>query len=230
MGELSASWSDMRWFLNNLDVIAGYTANHLLLALPPLVASFVLALPLGWLANRIPGLRTPLLAGAGLLYAIPSLPLFVVLPIILGTGVRDSLNIVVALTLYGLALMVPSAADALRQVDPRVEDAADALGYPRFRRFLTVELPLAGPTLLAGARVVGVSTISLVTVGAVLGVPSLGLLFTDGFQRGILAEVLTGIVATVALALIVDAALVILGRLLLPWVRPAQVAAKGAAA
>ena len=220
----------MDWLLNNLDLIAGHTLSHLLLAIPPLLASFVLALPLGWLANRVPGLRTPLLAGAGLLYAIPSLPLFVVLPSILGTGVRDPFNIVFALTLYGLALMVPAAADALRQVDPRVEDAADALGYPRLKRFLAVELPLAGPTLLAGARVVAVSTISLVTVGAVLGVPSLGLLFTDGFQRGIIAEVVTGIVATVALALIVDAALVGVGRVLLPWVRTERAAAKGAAA
>lgn len=220
----------MNWLLNNLDVVVGHTASHLLLALPPLLASFVLALPLGWLANRIPGLRTPLLAGAGLLYAIPSLPLFVVLPIMLGTGVRDPINIVVALTLYGLALMVPAAADALRQVDPRIEDAADALGYPRWQRFWAVELPLAGPTLLAGARVVAVSTISLVTVSAVLGVPSLGLLFTDGFQRGILAEVIAGILATVALALAVDAALVGVGRLALPWVRSTRPVGGGSAA
>lgn len=220
----------MNWLLNNLDVVVGHTASHLLLALPPLLASFVIALPLGWLANRIPGLRTPLLAGAGLLYAIPSLPLFVVLPIMLGTGVRDPINIVVALTLYGLALMVPAAADALRQVDPRIEDAADALGYPRWQRFWAVDLPLAGPTLLAGARVVAVSTISLVTVSAVLGVPSLGLLFTDGFQRGILAEVIAGILATVALALAVDAALVGVGRLALPWVRSTRPVGGGSAA
>lgn len=215
----------MNWLLNNLDVVAGHTLSHLLLALPPIAASFVLAIPLGWLANRVRWLRTPLLTGAGLTYAIPSLPLFVVLPIVLGTGIRDPFNIVVALTIYGLALMVPSAADALAAVDPRTLDAADALGYPRLRRFLTVDLPLAGPTLLAGLRVVAVSTVSLVTVGAVLGVGSLGLLFTDGFQRGIIAEVLTGIVATVALALLVDAAVVALGRLLLPWTRPARVAA-----
>lgn len=220
----------MNWLADNLDLVAGHTVSHLVLSLPPLLASFVLALPLGWLANRVPGLRTPLLAGAGLLYAIPSLPLFVVLPIILGTGVRDPFNIVVALTLYGLALMVPAAADALRQVDPRVEDAADALGYTRWSRFWAVDLPLAGPTLLAGARVVAVSTISLVTVSAVLGIPSLGLLFTDGFQRGILAEVLTGIVATVVLALVVDALLVGVGRIALPWVRHSRALPRGAAA
>lgn len=214
----------MNWLRNNLDVVGAHTVSHLVLALPPILASLLLAIPLGWLANRVRWLRTPLLTGAGLTYAIPSLPLFIVLPIILGTGIRDPLNIVVALTLYGLALMIPSAADALRQVDARTLDAADALGYPRLRRFLTVDLPLAGPTLLAGLRVVAVSTVSLVTVGAVLGVPSLGLLFTDGFQRGIIAEVLTGIVVTVALALAVDAVLVLAGRLLLPWTRPVRVA------
>ena len=212
----------MTWLLNNLDVVAGHALSHVALALPPIVASFVLALGLGWLAHRVRWLRTPLLSGAGLFYAIPSLPLFVVLPIVLGTGIRDPLNIVVALTLYGLALMVPVAADALAQVDSRVTDAATALGYPPLRRFAMVDLPLAGPTLLAGVRVVAVSTVSLVTVGAVLGVPSLGMLFIDGFQRGIVAEVVTGIVATVALALALDAALVGLGRLLLPWARPAR--------
>lgn len=209
----------MRWVLDNLDIIAGALASHLALALPPIAASFVLAIPLGWLATRLGWLRTPLLTAAGLMYAIPSLPLFVLLPLVLGTNILDPLNIVVALTLYGMALMVPATADALDSVDPQVTDAADALGYGRLRRFLAVELPVAGPTLLAGLRVVAVSTVSLVTVGAVLGVPSLGSLFTDGLQRGILAEVGAGIVTTVALALLVDGLLVIAGRALLPWTR-----------
>ena len=214
----------MTWLLDNLDVVGARLLAHLVLALPPIAFSLVLAIPLGWLANRVAWLRTPLLSGAGLTYAIPSLPLFVVLPVVIGTGIRDPLNIVIALTLYGLALMVPAAADALRQVDARTLDAGDALGYPPLRRFLAVDLPLAGPTLVAGLRVVAVSTVSLVTVGAVLGVSSLGLLFTDGFQRGIIAEVVTGIVATVALALAVDGVLVLAGRLLLPWTRPVRVA------
>ena len=99
------------------------------------------------------------------------------------------------------------------------------MGYGGLRRFVTVELPLAGPTLLAGLRVVAVSTVSLVTVGAVLGVESLGSLFTDGFQRGILVEILTGIVLTAALALLLDGLLVLVGRLLMPWTRPRSEAA-----
>ncbi|HBO53857.1 MAG TPA: ABC transporter permease [Janibacter terrae] len=227
----------MNWLATNLDVVLDRALSHLALAIPPILVSFLLAVPIGWLANRVGWLRGPLLTGAGLFYAVPSLPLFVVLPVIIGTGIRDPLNITVALTLYGLALMVPVTADALRQVDARVLDAADAVGHTPLRRFLGVDLPLAGPALLAGLRVVAVSTVSLVTVGAVLGVPSLGLLFTDGFQRGIIASVLTGIIATVVLALAIDALLVLAGGVLLPWTRrgeasrfPSMPAPKGAGA
>lgn len=80
-----------------------------------------------------------------------------------------------------------------------------------------MELPLAGPVLLAGLRVVAVSTVSLVTVGVLVGIRSLGYLFMDGLQRGIAAEIVTGIIATVVVALVFDLLLVLAGRLLMPW-------------
>lgn len=209
----------MTWVANNLDLIWDRTLAHLALALPAIAASFLLALLIGGFAARSRRLRTPLVTGSALLYAIPSLPLFIVLPAVIGTGVRDNLNVIVALTLYGLALMVPATVDALGALGKGPIEAADALGYRRLARFFQVDLPLAGPTLLAGLRVTSVSTVSLVTVGAVLGVPSLGMLFTDGFQRSILAELITGIVMTLVLAAIVDVALVWLGRALTPWRR-----------
>ena len=209
----------MTWVGNNLDLIWQRTLSHLVLALPAIAVSFLIALVIGGVAARQRWLRHPLVTGSALMYAIPSLPLFVILPALIGTGVRDALNVVVALTLYGLALMVPAAVDALRTLEKAPIDAADALGYRRVARFLQVDLPLAGPTLLAGLRVTSVSTVSLVTVGAVLGVPSLGMLFTDGFQRGIVAEILAGLVMTVVVALVLDVAWVLLGRLLMPWRR-----------
>jgi osmoprotectant transport system permease protein len=115
--------------------------------------------------------------------------------------------------------MARSTADGLAAVDADVDQSATALGFSPWSRFWRVELPLAGPVLLAGIRVVSVSTISLTTVGAVLGIGSLGLLFTDGFQRNIPEEILTGIVLTIAIALVVDFLLVQLGRLLMPWTR-----------
>lgn len=209
----------MTWVLANLGLIAERAWSHLGLAVPAIIAAFVLSVPIGWFAQRFRWSRAAVLSLAGLLYAIPSLPLFILLPTLIGTGVRDRLNVIAALSLYGIALMVRFVADALDAVGTDVVGAATALGYPAWRRFLSVELPLAGPVLLAGLRVVAVSTISLVTVSALLGVSSLGMLFTDGFQRGVVAEVVAGIVATVGLALAVDGLLVIGGRLLMPWTR-----------
>ncbi len=217
----------MSWLLANLPLLGTYLAAHLAQALPAIAASLVLAVPLARLAQKVRPLRAVLVTGASLLYAVPSLALFVILPIILVTRIRDPLNVVVALTLYGLALLVPATVEALESVDARVIDAATAMGTGRLRRFLAVELPLAGPTILAGLRVVTVSTVSLTTVGAVLGVRSLGFLFTDGFQRGVGAEIVTGIVATCLLALLLDAAVVLGGRLAMPWTR--SVRPKGAA-
>lgn len=203
----------------NAGHILGLTGAHLQLSLPAVAAAFLLSLPMARLANRLRPARAVILGSTGLLYAVPSLPLFIVLPVLIGTGVRDTLNVIVALTLFGLALMVRSAADALEAVDGDTRLAATALGHSSRGRFWTVELPLAGPALLAGLRVVSVSTISLVSVSAVLGVQSLGSLFTDGFQRGIVAAVAAGIAMTVLLALLLDLLLVLLGRLLMPWSR-----------
>ena len=209
----------MTWIYANRALIWERTVQHLWIALPPIVLSLLLSIPIGWFANRFSRSRGLLLGSLGLLYAIPSLPLFIALPGILGTGIRDPRNVVVALTLYGVALMARATTEGLQSVERDVRQAGTALGFSRWSQFWKVELPLAGPVLLAGIRVVAVSTISLTTVGAVLGIKSLGLLFTDGTQRNIPEEIAAGIGMTIVMALLVDVALVTVGRLLMPWVR-----------
>jgi osmoprotectant transport system permease protein len=211
----------VNWLVQNLGLVGELLLVHLALSVPAIILSFVIAIPIGYLAHRQRWARGVLLTLCGVLYAIPSLALFIALPAITGFGIRSPLNLVVALTLYGIAVMVRTAADAFDAVSPDTRLAATAMGYSAVGRFWAVELPLAGPVLLAGLRVVIVSTVSLVTVGAVIGVQSLGSLFTDGFQRGIVAEIVTGIVATMVLALALDALSVLAGRLLLPWSRRA---------
>jgi len=73
--------------------------------------------------------------------------------------------------------------------------------------------------VLAGLRVTAMSTISLATVGALIGVQNLGYLFTNGSQRRIIAEVFAGVVAVVIIAVIVDVLLMLAGRALMPWTR-----------
>lgn len=207
----------MTWLLDNLPLIGRLTLEHLRLAIPPIILGFIISIPLGWLAYRYKLTRGLLLTLAGLLYTIPSLALLPILPVILGISFLSPLNLTVALTIYAVAIMARSIADALTSVDPAIRQAATAMGYGAWRRFWAVEFPLAGPVILAGLRVAAVSTISLVTVGVLIGVESLGYLFTDGFQRRIVPEILTGVVMVVIIALVVDFLLARLGRVLMPW-------------
>ena len=209
----------MTWVTNNIELIVRALGWHVALSVPAMVAALVCSIPLGWLAHRLPRLSGPIITGSGLLFAIPSLPLLIILPVITGTGLRDGINVVIALTLYGIALLVRSVADGFNSITSETRLAATALGYSWLRRLFTVELPLAAPVILTGLRVVAASTIALCTVGAVLGIPSLGTLFTDGFQRKILAEILTGIILTLGLAGATDGILVLAGKLLMPWRR-----------
>ncbi len=153
---------------------------------------------------------------AGLLYTIPSIALFVVLPAILGTRILDPLNVVVALTLYTLALLVRVVADALDSVPPLVVQSASAMGYRPLRSLITVQLPLAIPVIGAGLRVAAVSNVSLVSVAALLGIPQLGQLFTAGFQLDFYTPIIAGIV----LCLLVLARAIIRRSPSMPVVRP----------
>ncbi|MFC9560149.1 ABC transporter permease [Agromyces sp. NPDC056965] len=210
----------MNWLWSNLDLVGELMLTHLALSVPAIILSFVISIPIGWLAHRYRWSRGVLLSICGLLYAIPSLALLIALPVVTGLRTTSPLNLVIALTLYGIAVIVRTAADAFDAVEPDVRQSATAIGYSPAGRFWGVELPLAGPVLLSGLRVVIVSTVSLATIGAVIGVQSLGSLFTDGLQRGIQIEIITGIVATMVLAIGLDWASVAVGRLLMPWSRP----------
>jgi osmoprotectant transport system permease protein len=207
------------WVVNNLSLIIELTLVHVRLSIVPIILGFILAIPLGWVAYRYRLTRGLVLTLIGLLYTIPSLAMFVILPPLLGIGFLSEANVLIALTIYAVAIMSRSVADALASVDVDVRQAAIAVGYSSWSRFWTVDLPLAGPVLLAGLRVVAVSTVSLATVGIVIGVQSLGYLFTNGYERGILASVMMGVVMTVIVALVFDRLLVLLGRWLMPWTR-----------
>jgi osmoprotectant transport system permease protein len=219
----------VRWFLGHLPQIGSLLLNHAVLALVPLVVGLLLAVPLGWLARRHRLLYTPLIAGTGLLYTIPSLALFILMPLVLGTGILDPLNVVVALTIYTVALLVRTVADGLGSVPDDVLQAATAMGIGRGRRFFGVELPLAVPVISAGLRVAAVSNVSIVSVAALLGIPQLGSLFTDGFARDFVDPIVVGIIACMVLAFALDLSILGVSRALTPWLRTSRPAVGRAA-
>ncbi len=209
----------MRYLLTHLDDAWTLALIHLRLALVPLLLGLLIAVPLGTLVQRtaIPRRITTVLAS--IVFTVPSLALFVVLPLIIPTRILDEANVIVALTLYTVALLVRAVPEALDAVPAQVRDAATAVGYRPATRMLKVELPLALPVLIASLRVVAVTNISMVAVGSVIGIGGLGTWFTEGYQADKSDQILAGIIATFVLAIVIDTLIMVLGRVLTPWTR-----------
>lgn len=215
----------MRWLIDNFEIVLDLTRTHLYLALVPLAVGLLVAIPLGTAVRSVAWLRRLTLVVASVAFTVPSLALFVTIPSIVGLPILDPLNVVIALSVYSTALLVRAVPEALDSVSPHVVDAATAVGYGAVRRAATVELPLALPVLVANIRVVAVTNISMVSVGSVIGIGGLGVLFTQGYQRDFPDQILAGIIAIVVLALFFDAVLYFLGRALTPWTRAGSAAA-----
>jgi osmoprotectant transport system permease protein len=209
----------MTWIGDNLALIWAQLSEHIYLAILPVIFGLIIAIPLGYVATRFAWLANPLIALGGVLYSLPSIALFIVLPVILGTRVLDRINIIIALTIYAVSLLIRNVIDGLRSVPPEVRQAAIAVGYGPARRLLTIDLPIAVPVIFAGLRVVTVANISMVSVGAVIGIGGLGELFTLGFQKDFLTPVVVGVVLSLLLALLADLLIVTLQRVLTPWAR-----------
>lgn len=210
------------YFRDHQSDILHWTWTTVWLAAVPLAVGLVIALPIGWLANRLRWTYPPLVTIAGLLYTIPSLVLFLVLPAILGTQILAPVNVAVALTVYTVALLVRVVADGLASVSATTLSAASAMGYTNRQRLFAVELPIAVPVIGAGLRVAAVSNVSLVSVASLLGVAQLGTLFTDGSQQNSLTPILLGLIMIIVLALLFDGVILAVMRLLTPWQRAAR--------
>ncbi len=134
--------------------IARLLGEHAVLAVIPVVLALIVSVPLGYLVFKTGAAANSILAVFGVIYSIPSLALFVALPLVLGTPILSPLNVAVALAIYSVALLVRSVVDGLRSVPAAVKQSATAVGFGWFRRLARVELPLAMPVIFAGLRVV----------------------------------------------------------------------------
>jgi osmoprotectant transport system permease protein len=205
------SWS---WVANNSSQIWQLTRENAYLGIVSALIGLVISLPLGIAAARWRLFAAPALTTVNIIYAIPGLALFIAL--IPALGLSDT-NVIVGLTAYSLCIMVPNVSAGLRQVPEPVRQAATAMGYGALRRLVQVELPLATPVIIGGLRVAVVSSISLASIGQLIGVSSLGYLFIDGLQRSFPTEIYVGLVLIIVLALVCDLILVIVRRALTPW-------------
>jgi osmoprotectant transport system permease protein len=206
-------WS---WIPQNISQIGQLTLENAYIGITAALIGLVISVPLGIACVRWKLLYPPVLSITSALYAIPSLALFVVL--IAYTGLSDA-TVIIPLTLFSLCVLVPNVVDGLRSVPEPVRQAATAMGFGALRRLVRVELPVAIPIIMAGLRVAVVSSISLASLGQLIGVSSLGYFFIDGLQRDFPTEIFVGIAMVILLALAADIVLITIRRLLTPWQR-----------
>ncbi|WP_432192667.1 ABC transporter permease [Streptomyces sp. bgisy027] len=193
----------------------GLVGLHLREALLPVLAGLLISLPLAQLCVRLRWLYPPVLWVTTVLYAIPSLAFFVLL--IDYTG-QTELTVMIPLTVYSLVVLVPAIVDGVRSVPQETLAAATAMGFGPVRRYVQVQLPIAVPAIIAGLRVATVSSISLVSVGALIGNQgALGNMINDAniYNRPELA--LNAVLSMAVLAILADALLVAVRVLLTPW-------------
>ncbi|MBI3225140.1 MAG: ABC transporter permease [Mycolicibacterium cosmeticum] len=209
----------MTYLLTHLDKAWALTLIHLRLSLVPIVLGLLIAIPVGALVQRTTLPRRVITVIASIIFTIPSLALFVALPLVIPTRILDEANVLVALTLYTTALLVRAVPEALDAVPADVLDAATAVGYRPITRIVKIELPLAIPVLIASLRVVAVTNISMVSVGSVIGIGGLGTWFTEGYQANKSGQIVAGIIAIFVLAVVIDTLILLAGKALTPWVQ-----------
>lgn len=190
--------------------------QHLWITVASVAAGVLLALPLALLARRWRAAEGPVLGVTTVLYTVPSLALFSLLVPVFGISAAV---VVTGLTLYSLTILVRNFLAGLDSVPEDAREAARGMGYGPVRLLLEVELPLALPAVMAGVRIATVATVSLTTVGAILGYGGLGNLIYAGMHSFFKAEVFTASAICVMLAILADVLLLGLQRLLSPWSR-----------
>lgn len=208
------NYEPMQGFLEflkqNWPELLTLTREHIFLVLVSTGMAVLIGVPLGILLTRVKSLRTPVLGFANIMQTVPSLALFgllIPIPFIGGIGARTA---VIALALYALLPVIRNTVTGILGIDPKIREAAAAMGMTGGQILRMVELPLAMPVMLTGIRVAVVISVGVATVAAAVGAGGLGTYIFRGLRQNDNNLLVAGALASAVLALLCDFAL---GRL-----------------
>ncbi len=197
----------LRFLQSNWPELLALTREHIFLVAISTGAAVSLGVPLGVLLTRIKSLQTPVLGFANIMQTVPSLALFgllIPIPFIGGIGARTA---IIALALYALLPVIRNTVTGILGIDPKLREAAAAMGMTDWQRLRIVEMPLAMPVILTGIRVAVVISVGVATVAAAIGAGGLGMYIFRGLRQNDNNLVLAGALASAFLALLCDFAL-----------------------
>ncbi|MBS1880180.1 MAG: ABC transporter permease [Actinobacteria bacterium] len=204
------------WATEHIDRYGTPTLQQAELVVISVIAGFVIAFALGLLAHRVRWLRPPLLAGTGILFAIPSIALFLLLLPITGRGRETA---IIALTAYTLQIIYRNVVLGLDNVPGPVKDAARGMGLTSRQILWKVEVPMAVPEIIAGLRVATVSTVAIATLAVFAGGGGLGTQILGEANLTFPTAIVIAMVIVIAMGLFFDLILLTIQRLLTPWRR-----------
>ena len=212
-------WICGRYWTDYRPELTDATVEHLWITVVSVVAGLVVAVPLALLARRNATIESAVVGATTIIYTIPSLALFsLLLPL---TGLSPT-TVIIGLGLYSLTILVRNVLAGLQGVPDEIREAARGIGYSPTQLLLRVELPLALPVIVAGLRIATVSTVALATIGSIVSYGGLGNLLLLAVGNQFKAQIFAASVLCVALAGVLDLALVVLQQLLTPWTRHAR--------
>jgi osmoprotectant transport system permease protein len=191
----------------NWPELLALTREHIFLVFLSTGLAILIGVPLGILLTRIRSLQTPVLGFANIMQTVPSLALFgllIPIPFIGGIGARTA---VIALALYALLPVIRNTVTGILGIDPKVREAAVAMGMTNGQILKKVELPLAAPVMLTGIRVAVVISVGVATVAAAVGAGGLGTYIFRGLRQNDNNLLLAGAISSAVLALVADFAL-----------------------
>jgi osmoprotectant transport system permease protein len=205
------------WFFDNFNRVFGpRLVEHIELTAIAVGIGFTIAFTAALVAYSRGWFETPFAIFSAFLYTIPSLAFFQLMVPITGLSVTSA---EIALVSYTLLILFRNTLTGLREVPEEARVAARAMGLTQQQILRRVELPLALPAIMAGIRIATVTTISLATVAAFIGVGGLGEPIFNAIQSGFKTQFVAAGLLAVLLALVADALLVLLQRALTPWAR-----------
>ncbi len=192
---------DFSYLREHSDVVWEKTVEHLTLSLEALAIALPLAIVLGLLATRVRWLTTPLVTLVSILYTIPSLAFMAFLIPTFGIGRQPALIILVS---YAQLFLVRNIVAGMKSVDPAVLEAARGLGMNEWQLYYKVWLPLASPVIVAGIRTALLAIIAIATLTGYIKSGGLGEIMFTGIGRDYPSQVLAGVIAVAALAIVTD--------------------------
>lgn len=180
--------------------------EHLIITVSSVLLGCIISIPLGILLvyNRFKWLNSAVFFIANLLQTIPSLALLAILIPLLGIGLKPA---IIALFLYSIMPILRNTYDGFQSVDPSVLESARGIGYDAKQRILRIQLPLSLPYIMSGVRITTVYIISWATLATLIGAGGLGQLIVSGLGTNKLELIITGALGAIVLALLTDALL-----------------------